>query len=395
MVDLKRDKVLQWVMALLLFVFVFGLTGVYYRIYNFTEWTNETIEPSTYRVNEYAYHFSDSAYVIDFGVQPLWIPASVITQVMRSDQVLLEMLEKQNVELRFHPFFQGADMMRSIMDGQLEGGVAGDMPVLMGMKHAQLEVVAPIQQGYTSIVSAKYSLIEDLKNKRIGCSYGTNAHFGFVSSMSLHGIDDQSYELVPMNIYQMIEALHQGEIDAFTAWEPIPSMAVHKYSEQVSIHKTNTMGFLFFTHEFCNSNPEVVKIIVAAELRAFNWLQASRNNLLKGVEWSLIETNRFLGNGEVELTNYQLSTLAKKDLLANADLPPFSNQDLDSAGFIQQRFLLLKQLGFVSDTISWSEIRAEFNQLYLPEIQKNPTKYRIYDFDYIPFTNSQNIQLYD
>ena len=382
-------------MAVLLFVFVFGLTGVYYRIYNFSEWNDEPNRPSAYRVNEYAYHFSDSASVIDFGVQPLWTPASVITQVMSNDQVLKEMLEKENVQLHFHPFFQGADMMERVKDNQLEGGVAGDMPVLMGMKYKQLEVVAPIQQGYTSIVSSKYSLIEDLKNKKIGYSYGTNAHFGFVSSMALHGIDEHSYQLVPMNIYQMIEALHQGEIDAFTAWEPIPSMAVHKYSEQVSIHKTNTMGFLFFTHDFYVSNPNVVKIIVAAELRAFNWLQASRNNLLKGVEWSLFETNRFMGNGKVELTNYQLSTLAKKDLLANADLPPLSNEDLDSTGFIRARFLLLKQMGFLSDTISWTKIKSEFNQNILPEIQKNPTKYRIYDFNYIPVNNSQNTEPYD
>lgn len=392
---LNKESVLKWSMAILLLVFVIGLSGVYYRIYRLNERTSNTQTRSFYQVNKYTHDFSDSAHIVELGFQPLWIPASIITQVMQYDMVLKEMLEETHVELRFFPFFQGADLMKEVENENLEGGVAGDMPVLLGMVNTELVVVAPVQQGFSSIVSAKYSIIEDLRGKLIGCALGTNAHYGLASSMAFHGLEREDYQLVSMNIYNMIEALHHNEIDAFAAWEPIPSMALHKYNDQMIIHKAYTMGYLFFSVDFYKRNPEVVKIIVAAEVRAFNWLQSNRSNLLKGVEWSLIETNKFLSEGKVELTNYQLSTLAKKDILSNPNLPSISSGDLDSAGFIRKEFDFLKEWNFIADSVSWLHIASGFNKKILPEIQKNPNKYRLHEFNYIPVYNSLNSQPYD
>jgi len=387
---------LSWAMVILLVIFLFGLSGVFYRIYNADTWSSPSVETISYQLNSYNYHLTDSTQVIEIGVQPLWVPASIITQLMQYDQVLLEMLQSRDYQIRFYNYYKGADLIYLIQKHQLEGGVAGDMPVLMGMIDSSLVAVAPVQQGFTSIVSSKYSLVEELKNKRVGYAYGTNAHLSLMSSMENHGISVDDVHMVPMNIYQMVEALHQNEIAAFAAWEPIPSMAIHKYSDQKSIYKSFTMGFLVFGKEFCQQNPEAVLLITAAEIRAFNWLQESRNNLLKGVEWSLADANKFLSEGKIELTNYQISTLAKKDMLANADLPSLAHVGLDSTGFISRQFLNLKKWSFIPDTISWSVIRSSFNQNIVPEIQKNPAKYRIFEYNYLPVSEGdKQTLLYD
>ncbi len=391
-----KHILLSWLMVILLITFIFGLVGVFYRIYNADIWIAPSGKTIAYQLNSYDYKLTDSTQIIEMGVQPLWVPASIITQVMQYDQVLLEMLQAKNYQIRFYNYNKGADLIHLIQKNQLEGGVAGDMPVLMGMTDSSLEAVAPVQQGFTSIVSSKYSLVEELKNKRVGYVYGTNAHLSLVSSLENHGISVDDIHMVPMNIYQMVEALHQNEIDAFAAWEPIPSMAIHKHSDQKSIYKSFTMGFLVFSKEFFQQNPEAVLLITAAEIRAFNWLQKSRNNLLRGVEWSLAGSNQFLTEGKIELTNYQMSTLAKKDILVNGDLPSLTNMDVDSTGYVSRQFLNLKKWGFIPDTISWSFVRSSFNQNIVPEIQKNPAKYRIFEYNYLPVSEGdKQPQIYD
>jgi len=384
-----KHILLSWLMVILLITFILGLAGVFHRIYNAEMWTAPYGETITYQLNSYDYRLTDSTQIIEMGVQPLWVPASIITQVMQYDQVLLEMLQAKNYQIRFYNYNKGADLIHLIQKNILEGGVAGDMPVLMGMTDSSIEAVAPVQQGFTSIVSSKYSLVEELKNKRVGYAYGTNAHLSLVSSLENHGISVDDIHMVPMNIYQMVEALHQNEIDAFAAWEPIPSMAIHKHSDQKSIYKSFTMGFLVFSKEFFRQNPEAVLLITAAEIRAFNWLQQSRNNLLRGVEWSLAGSNQFLTEGKIELTNYQMSTLAKKDILVNGDLPSFTNMDVDSTSYISRQFLNLKKWGFIPDTSNWSVVRSSFNLNIVPEIQKNPAKYRIFEYNYLPVSEGE------
>ncbi len=391
-----NHMLLSWLMVTLLITFVFGLAGVFYRIYHAETWSVPAGETITYKLNSYDYPLTDSARVIEMGVQPLWVPASIITQMMQYDQVLREMLRAKNYEIRFYNYYKGADLIHLVEMNQLEVGVAGDMPVLMGAASLNIEVVAPVQQGFTSIVASKYSLVEQLKNKRVGYAFGTNAHLSLISSLENHGISVDDVRMVPMNIYHMIEALHQNEIDAFAAWEPIPAMAMHKYSDQKSIHKSFTMGFLVFNKEFCKQNPEAVLLVAAAEIRAFNWLQESRSNLLKGVEWSLADANQFLVEGKIELTNYQVSTLAKKDLLANADFPSLDQAGLDTTGFVYRQFHNLKKWSFISDTTGWSVIRSSFNQNIVPEIQKNPARYRIYEYNYLPVSEGdKQTLLYD
>lgn len=380
----KPGTSLKWIQSLLLIIFVFGLLWVFIRINSSDTFVTKSKGTSAFISNNYDYSLSDSAHIIDFGVQPLWVPAVIITQVMQHDMLLKEMLAEINMEIRFWPFFDGNDMFGKMGSHQLEGGVAGDMSVLLGIVKQGIEVVSPVQDGFNSIVSSKYLMVNDLKDRKIAFTYGTSAHYGLLSSLSAYGIESNETNLVPMNIYQMIEALRNNEIDAFSAWEPIPSMAMHNYRDQVSIHRMHTMGFLFFDQKFAQLNPEAVNLIVAAEIRAFNWLQMSRNNLLKGVEWGLKQSELFLNTGEMQLTNYQVATLAKKDILSYLDLPTFNKELFEQSGAIAQEFHFLQKHSFISDSIKWYSVRAHFNSKVLSEIQKQPEYYRLNDFNYNP-----------
>ncbi|MDP2724453.1 MAG: ABC transporter substrate-binding protein [Bacteroidales bacterium] len=378
----NKIKSIIWLQPWLLLVFVVGLWWVFSRIIGEERLSYGSIDSSVNIPNNYQYAFTDSTQVIEMGVQPLWMPVAIIIQVMKHDQVLKEMLALRNQEIRYYPFYNGTDIFTRMGGGMLEGGVAGDMPVLLGINKYQIDVVSPIQEGFTSLVSSRFKLVSELKHKRIGYTYGTNAHYALLSNLNSYGLQPDDVELVPMNIYHMIDALHDNNIDAYSAWEPFPGIAVHKYSDQVSITRTYSIGFMFFTQEFLRLNRESVMLIVAAEIRAFNWLQASRGNLLKGVEWALDESQKFYPNGKMQLTNYQISTIARKDILTNSDLPSLNDNLLDTTGFIANEFRFLQQYHFIADSVKWQEFSSHFMQDMVPEIQKNPSRFRLHDFNY-------------
>ena len=77
-----------------------------------------------------SYEFCKSYTVIEIGTQPLMIPTSLISEAMKRDSVLKELLLKKGFEARFHPFFKGVDLNYFINNGSLEAAIGGDLPTI-------------------------------------------------------------------------------------------------------------------------------------------------------------------------------------------------------------------------------------------------------------------------
>jgi hypothetical protein len=379
---LFSDSVLKWLQLFLLLLFVVGLFWVFWRLSEHESSKRPPYDTFNYPKQDFNYSFGDTSLYIEIAIQPLWIPVSLITQVIKHDRILADSLRARGKVLKFFPYYDSGEIIKSMGEKKLEGAVVGDMPVLLAAVKNDIQVVSIIQQGFTSVVSSHYSQLEDLKGKRIGYVKNTNAHYGLLSSLSGRGIEEDELELVPMNITDLTESLYNNEIDAFTAWEPIPGMALHHNSDQKVVNRSLSMGFLFFSNDFYKNNRDEVELIVAAEIRAFNWLQSSRSNLLEAVEWLLNSSTGFIEKDYMNLTNYQLSTLAKKDIIGQVWLPMIHEQLLDSTGFLGREFLFLQQEKYIPDSVSWQRLKMSFNLHLASDLQNNPKKYRLNEFDY-------------
>ena len=56
------------------------------------------------------YHFDRSGRIINFGVQPLYLPTGLISEAMKRDRVLQKALKDLGVEIRYYPFLKGDDV---------------------------------------------------------------------------------------------------------------------------------------------------------------------------------------------------------------------------------------------------------------------------------------------
>ncbi len=90
------------------------------------------------------YHFSQDNTVLDIGIQPLWVPTSIISEVMKRDNILREEMTSLGYSLNFYPFLKGNDVNFFMRSGDLEIGMGGDMPTLSLAASYDIEIVSII-----------------------------------------------------------------------------------------------------------------------------------------------------------------------------------------------------------------------------------------------------------
>ncbi len=335
------------------------------------------------------YNYGETDKIIDIGMQPLWVPANIICEAIKRDLILKEELEKLGMELRFHNYLKGSDVNTYILNGELEAGIVGDMPALTIAAKTDVFIPILIQHGFTSIVANHHMEMIELQGKKIGYAFGSNAHYALLVALSGVGLSDNEVKLIQIDVNEMPEALYSGEIDAFSAWEPTPSIAVSKqYNNSfVIIHRTMSTGYMYFTNEFTEYYPDAVKLIIAAEIRALNWLQSDNKYLADAIEW-IMQTGKVGFNVNIILTSEEYSVLAKQDIIGIEDLPIIPENFLEQGGKLYNQFIFLKSINIIQKETSWEQVFNRFDQDIILEIISNSIEYKIDTFNYtIDFNN--------
>ena len=256
-----------------------------------TEKTEDTdivssLDPSDHPVYS-KYEFGEGDNVIDFGIQPLEIPPGIISEAMRRDATLRDSLSQLGLEIKFHPFLKGADINFFLKRGDVEAVMAGDMPTLTASATHDVIVVSLTKQGFNSIVAREQMLLTALRGRRIGYAFSSNAHYSLLEALADAGLGENDVHLVPMDVTQMPDALAAREVDAFSAWEPMPAIAIARPDGFVAIHRTLSTSYMYFARLFAEKHPEAVCNIVASQPRSMAWMRQSKRNFLVACGWTL------------------------------------------------------------------------------------------------------------
>ena len=87
-----------------------------------------------------------------------------------------------------------------------------------------------------------------------------------------------SIQMIPMDVNRMASALHNKEIDLFSAWEPSVTEAFKEYPDFFNTYQKITNGYLYFSKTFVENNPQITDQLLAAVIRAINWLKKSTSS---------------------------------------------------------------------------------------------------------------------
>ncbi len=327
------------------------------------------------------YNFNKPANVIKIGCQPLYSPSGIITETIKRDLILKKSLSRLNAKLVFYDFFKGNDVNFFLKKGSLDGGVGGDMPAITAAAEFKVIIPALIQKGFTSIVSNHYMLIEELKDKRIGYAFGSNAHYSLLHTLKSESLKPDQVRLKPMEVNKMLQALFAESLDAFSAWEPIPAITKKKYPDSVILHRTISSGYLYFKKLFSEQKSVELDLIVAAEIRAINWLQANRKNLLQACQW-VLDAEKTLSTIKNPLSIEDYAFIAQHDIIGMDAAPFISKHDLQDNGQLHKEFKFLKRLKLIPSKSSWQQVKQCFSNSIIQRLFSKPEKYKLEEFNY-------------
>jgi hypothetical protein len=328
------------------------------------------------------YNFDRSGKVISFGVQPLYMPTGLIIEVIKRDHLLKHDLSSLDLELQFFSFLKGKDVNFFMLRNDISVGVGGDMPTLTLAVRGDIIIPALIQNGPVSIVTRKHMLLTDLRGKKIGYASGSNAHYVLLDFLSTVGLLEQDVKLVSLEVNMMVEALRNGEIDAFAAWEPTPQLGKIQYSF-VKGHQSFSSGFLYFDRNFFSNFPEALNRIIASEIRAINWIKSSKENLTQASKWAIKSAERLSGKKSL-LSDKEYVFLAEQDILNRYSTKPYdiNKSYLKNNGLLHNEFQFLKDLGILPPGAKWEKVKNSFNLKIVQKIIQENEKFKLQEFDY-------------
>ncbi|MCK4656321.1 MAG: hypothetical protein KAT85_04795, partial [candidate division Zixibacteria bacterium] len=183
---------------------------------------------------------------------------------------------------------------------------------------------------------------------------------------------------VAVEITEMPEALQLGHIDAFSCWEPIPTITLATYPKCVVVHRSMSTGYLYFNRGFADSHHEAVRHVVAAEVRAIRWLQQHRNNVITACDWTC-QSNEKLSTSFPECPLDWRPLLAKSDILSTKSPPFIPNSNLIDGGPLHREFDFLQALGKIPHNSQWKAVRMAFDHQILSEVLADAEKYDLGD----------------
>jgi hypothetical protein len=341
---------------------------------------HQSAEPPTLRASYTKYQFDHSGRTVQFGIQPFWMPAGNIAEVMSRDLILTQELGELGLSIRFHAFLKGDDITFFVKQGDLQGGMVGDMPALLAAAALDIVIPAATHQGFDHIVASRELLITDLKGKRIGYPYGSVSHRTLLEALASDGVTEDQVSLMPQEVTDLPGALAGGLIDAFAAWEPATMAALSKVPTASAIHRSRHLGLIYFTRAFATAHTEAMRRLLAGEIRAVRWLTADRNNLARSCRW-VAERSREPGTENLVMSPDKCSAIIA-ELGQMQFVLVIPERDFRAGGHLEREFEFLKSLGKISSTVVWADVRRKLDRSVMTEILANPLKYRLDEFRY-------------
>ncbi len=169
-------------------------------------------------------------------------------------------------------FKAGPEEMSAFSAGELDIGYVGQAPATAAVLNniADVTFASQVNLNGSAIVvafNAPFKTLPDLRNRLIAIpGHATMQDLLLRRALANSGMDMQSVKIIVLKPPEMIQALEQGNIDAFIAWEPYPAQAVAGKSGRIllqskDIWPSHPCCVLVADSVFVDEKPDVLRAL--------------------------------------------------------------------------------------------------------------------------------------
>jgi NitT/TauT family transport system substrate-binding protein len=224
--------------------------------------------------------------------------------------------KKEGVSVEVSGIFKaGPEMMSGFSAGSIDVGYVGLAPVVVAVanKTAELQVLAQVNKNGSALViknNAPLKQIAELKDRIVAIpGHATIQDFLLRKAFFNAGVSASDSTVITIKPPEMISVLDTGQIDAFIAWEPYPSLAVTKNKGTVltyskDIWPDHPCCVLVVDSAFFKSNPAKAEALHKAHLASLAYIKNNPEDALNiGIKYTAMDKNTV----EIALKNIDFS----------------------------------------------------------------------------------------
>lgn len=182
-------------------------------------------------------------------------------------------------------FVAGREAMDALVGKQANIATVALTPIVFAAFQDQAVAVVAENASYpnnviTARADANIAAPEDLRGKKIGTALGTDLHYFLDLFLTAHDMTEEDVEVINVPPNDLVLALSNGEIDAFSIWQPLPWTAEQEMGDNIVFLKppegTYEARYLVVTmQDFLEENPEAVKRFLQAFYMADKFIEAN------------------------------------------------------------------------------------------------------------------------
>lgn len=194
--------------------------------------------------------------------------------------------KEEGIDLEIKKFGSGKASFEAMLKGDIDIAALADTPIVFAsFNREDFYILAGMYTSYDDKVIARkdkgINSVADLRGKKVGLTKGTNAQFLLDLLLIYNQIPSSEVEVVDIKPMDLVAAMENGDVDAISAWEPIPFEA-----EQVLRGKTirflneefyRKIFYFAVKKDFARDNPGVVKRFIKAIDRANIFLRENED----------------------------------------------------------------------------------------------------------------------
>jgi len=228
---------------------------------------------------------------VRIATQPSPFAASIF--VAKEKGYLEEELQKYGVTATWTSFAAGPPMNEAFAAGQLDIGIAGDVPTILAKASGQKNIIfakASSGEQTQALVVKPDSEIKsaaDLKGKKVAFVKGSYGHHLLGLILESAGLTFNDIESVNLPVADISNAVAQGQVAAGVIWEPGLTKGVNTNQVKVLIDGTGIKSnniYYIATEEFASNNPALVQAYITAINRAAEYIKSNPKEAAEAIQ---------------------------------------------------------------------------------------------------------------
>ncbi|MFD2329054.1 ABC transporter substrate-binding protein [Cohnella sp. GCM10020058] len=132
-----------------------------------------------------------------------------------------------DTKINWKQFDSGRDVNTAVASGSIDLGLAGSVPVSIGIANKLaykvyfLHDIIGDAESLAVRNASEIKSVKDLEGKKVAAPFGSTAHFSLLSALKLGGVDLQKVTVLDLQPQDILAAWQRKDIDAAFVWNPV------------------------------------------------------------------------------------------------------------------------------------------------------------------------------